>query len=214
MHHESIQTYFQPLESIDLDHTSQLRFDSQITGNPSSHPRYQIAKSAHSRFNRLKENMVAYDYRPVAVKFGTPQPVTINMETLEDGSIKPATAATHVQVVPKVDQFRHDHLGWSIFTLMCCNIICGIPALVYSVRARDMNMLGQVDLAKSYSKRSKICNIIALCFGCLLIAVALGFVIYVIRTILLLPRLFTNEFDHRNSISSSGNGQWNSDGRY
>ena len=70
----------------------------------------------------------------------------------------------HMQI-PDVSSFKNDYLGWSIFNLFCCCFLCGVPALVNSVRTRDMNMIGHFKMAAKHSRQSKRWNLIAAVCG-------------------------------------------------
>ncbi|XP_026083988.1 synapse differentiation-inducing gene protein 1-like [Carassius auratus] len=62
-----------------------------------------------------------------------------------------------------------DHLGYSIFTLLCCCFPLGIAALVFSCSTRDAIYSGQQELAKRHSKTALMLNHIGLGIGLVII---------------------------------------------
>ncbi|XP_015257840.1 PREDICTED: dispanin subfamily A member 2b-like [Cyprinodon variegatus] len=55
-----------------------------------------------------------------------------------------------------------DHLIWSLFNLVYGNICClGLGALVFSVKARDRKVVGDLSGAQSYSSTARVLNIVA-----------------------------------------------------
>ncbi|XP_038663976.1 dispanin subfamily A member 2b-like [Scyliorhinus canicula] len=55
-----------------------------------------------------------------------------------------------------------DHLLWSLFNFGCLNFCClGFVALVYSVKARDRKVVGDVDGSRHYASTARSFNIAA-----------------------------------------------------
>uniref|UniRef100_A0A6I8PA59 Interferon induced transmembrane protein 3 n=1 Tax=Ornithorhynchus anatinus TaxID=9258 RepID=A0A6I8PA59_ORNAN len=56
-----------------------------------------------------------------------------------------------------------DYLAWSLFNMLYMNFCClGFAALIFSVKARDRKVLGDVSGAHSYGSTSRCLNITAL----------------------------------------------------
>ncbi|XP_036621565.1 dispanin subfamily A member 2b-like [Trichosurus vulpecula] len=63
-----------------------------------------------------------------------------------------------------------DFLVWSVFNTLYMNFCClGFMALVFSVKARDRKVVGDLNGARSYGSTAKCLNIFALIFSLLLI---------------------------------------------
>ncbi|XP_049636911.1 interferon-induced transmembrane protein 5 [Suncus etruscus] len=55
-----------------------------------------------------------------------------------------------------------DHLIWSVFSALYLNLCClGFLALVYSVKARDQKVAGDLEAARRFGSRAKCYNILA-----------------------------------------------------
>ncbi|KAH1171412.1 hypothetical protein KIL84_007030 [Mauremys mutica] len=73
-----------------------------------------------------------------------------------------------------------DFVLWSLFNvLLCQKLAClgclGFPALIFSIKARDRKVLGDLEGARSYGTTAKVLNII----GSLLVVVAIAVVLFV-----------------------------------
>ncbi|XP_069480018.1 interferon-induced transmembrane protein 5-like [Ambystoma mexicanum] len=74
---------------------------------------------------------------------------------------KPEPAPTVITIggAPKVPR---DHMIWSVFNTVYLNLFClGFMALVYSVKARDQKVAGDVDAARRFGSRARCYNILA-----------------------------------------------------
>jgi hypothetical protein len=60
---------------------------------------------------------------------------------------------------------RKDHLFFSIFNLICWSTFLGIPALIFSIKAREQNQLGLFKQAEDNAKTAKKLNLIGLVVG-------------------------------------------------
>lgn len=58
-----------------------------------------------------------------------------------------------------------DYLAWSILNLICCNLIFGIVAVVFSSKTRDAVRRGDCTSAAQYSRTTFIFNVTALVLG-------------------------------------------------
>ncbi|XP_059364791.1 synapse differentiation-inducing gene protein 1-like isoform X1 [Carassius carassius] len=86
-------------------------------------------------------------------------------------AVQPAvfvTAAPLARPVP-------DHLGYSIFTMLCCCLPLGIAALVFSCSTRNANYSGQQELAEKNSKTALTLNHFALALGLIFIVLYIIF---------------------------------------
>ncbi|XP_030055375.1 interferon-induced transmembrane protein 5 [Microcaecilia unicolor] len=73
---------------------------------------------------------------------------------------KPDRSHTVITIGPPV--VPRDYLIWSIFNTIYMNLCCfGFMALVYSVKARDQKVAGDVDSARHYGSKAKCYNILA-----------------------------------------------------
>ncbi|XP_014186576.2 dispanin subfamily A member 2b [Haplochromis burtoni] len=55
-----------------------------------------------------------------------------------------------------------DHIIWSLFSLVYANPFCfGLAALIYSIKARDRKMVGDMDGARHYGSTARNLNIVA-----------------------------------------------------
>ncbi|XP_078077412.1 dispanin subfamily A member 2b-like [Mustelus asterias] len=73
-----------------------------------------------------------------------------------------------------------DHFLWSIFNFVCMNFCClGFVALVYSVKARDRKVMGDVDGSRHFGSTARSFNIAATVLTILLC------VIYVLKVTVL-----------------------------
>ncbi|KAM8970190.1 interferon-induced transmembrane protein 1 [Sarcophilus harrisii] len=67
-----------------------------------------------------------------------------------------------------------DFLVWSVFNTLYMNFCClGFMALVFSVKARDRKLVGDLNAAQSYGSTAKCLNICALIFSLLLVTLVI-----------------------------------------
>ncbi|XP_029993417.1 dispanin subfamily A member 2b-like [Sphaeramia orbicularis] len=85
----------------------------------------------------------------------------------------PGQPAGHTVVQHTVVNIREspkDHIIWSICTLFYGNPCClGLAALIYSVKARDRKMVGDLDGAKNYGTTACRINTAAVILICLIV---------------------------------------------
>ncbi|XP_015273569.1 PREDICTED: interferon-induced transmembrane protein 2-like [Gekko japonicus] len=86
--------------------------------------------------------------------------------------VRPPLHST-VVFIPPTD--APDHLAYSISTMLCCFLPLGIAAVVYSVRTRDANRMGNSTEAQRNSRMARILARSAL---------SVGIVLFIIATIL------------------------------
>ena len=83
---------------------------------------------------------------------------------------------------PRIKQIDYskndDYLCCSIFNLLCCCFWLGIPALIFSIKAREKYRLGLLNEATSDAKLAKKFNTIGIVLGSILLV--LGLVINII----------------------------------
>ena len=97
---------------------------------------------------------------------------------------------------PQVDVKRpHDHLGWSLVNLLCLSIL-GVPALVYSIRTRDMLREGNTKKAEEYSRKSRLLNRIGTVVWAVLVAFTVIYVINSAITLSVRPRTGESQQRH------------------
>ena len=73
-----------------------------------------------------------------------------------------------------------DYLCFSIFTLIACNLILGIIAVVFSVLSRNAYRDQQIEDARSKGKVAFILNVVALIIGIITWIVAVALIIWYI----------------------------------
>uniref|UniRef100_G3W1M5 Interferon induced transmembrane protein 3 n=1 Tax=Sarcophilus harrisii TaxID=9305 RepID=G3W1M5_SARHA len=67
-----------------------------------------------------------------------------------------------------------DFFVWSVFNTLYMNFCClGFMALVFSVKARDRKLVGDLNAAQSYGSTAKCLNICALIFSLLLVTLVI-----------------------------------------
>ncbi|XP_031610184.2 dispanin subfamily A member 2b-like [Oreochromis aureus] len=76
---------------------------------------------------------------------------------------------------PVITESPKDHIIWSLFSFVYANPFClGLAALIYSIKARDRKVVGDVDGARRYGSTARNLNIAAT------IIAAIGFLIFII----------------------------------
>uniref|UniRef100_A0A3B3UDF3 Uncharacterized protein n=1 Tax=Poecilia latipinna TaxID=48699 RepID=A0A3B3UDF3_9TELE len=71
------------------------------------------------------------------------------------------TVVQHTVVNVPTEPTR-DYLVWSLWNLIYGNIFClGLAALIYSVKARDRKLVGDLDGAKRHASTARVLNIVA-----------------------------------------------------
>ncbi|XP_034976368.1 synapse differentiation-inducing gene protein 1-like [Zootoca vivipara] len=94
---------------------------------------------------------------PYAVYYSPP-----GAGSTEDPILQPPQTITITPVQPCNEP---DHLGYSIFTMLCCCLPLGIAALVYSIQTRNANLMGRTIVAKQKSRRALNFAHSAVCVG-------------------------------------------------
>ena len=72
----------------------------------------------------------------------------------------------HQPQVPYMVHYQ-DYLVLSIFNYLCCGVLFGILALIFSCQASDYYMNGNIIEGRANAKRAKIFNIIGITIGTL-----------------------------------------------
>ncbi|XP_051885498.1 dispanin subfamily A member 2b-like [Pristis pectinata] len=71
-----------------------------------------------------------------------------------------------------------DHFLWSLFNFAYCNFCClGFLALVFSVKARDQKVLGDIYSANHYGSTSKALNLAATILSVLMFVIVFGLLV-------------------------------------
>ena len=60
-----------------------------------------------------------------------------------------------------------DHLMFSVFNVVCCSLFLGLPALIFSIKAREQYQLGLNKQAEDNAKTAKKLNLFGLVTGIL-----------------------------------------------
>uniref|UniRef100_A0AAY4AH23 Interferon-induced transmembrane protein n=1 Tax=Denticeps clupeoides TaxID=299321 RepID=A0AAY4AH23_9TELE len=64
-----------------------------------------------------------------------------------------------------------NYLGWSIFNTLCCCLPLGIAAIIFSVKAKDANLVGDTARAADASKTARTLNIVACVIGVIILII-------------------------------------------
>ncbi|XP_030805195.1 dispanin subfamily A member 2b-like [Camarhynchus parvulus] len=77
-----------------------------------------------------------------------------------------------------------DYVLWSVFNVLlwCALGCCGFPALVYSVKARDCKLSGDLEGARRHSHRARVANIVCS------VVVAVVWVIFIVIAATIMAR--------------------------
>ncbi|XP_075945909.1 dispanin subfamily A member 2b-like [Anarhichas minor] len=74
-----------------------------------------------------------------------------------------------------------DHVIWSIFNVVHWNPFClGLAALIFSIKARDQKMAGDMSGARHYGSTARCLNIWATVLSCLLSLIFISAFIFVV----------------------------------
>ena len=60
---------------------------------------------------------------------------------------------------------KEDYLGFSIFNMLCCVCCLGLPAIIFSVKAREQYRSGRFELAQDNADTAKKLNITGIIIG-------------------------------------------------
>ncbi|KAM9302096.1 interferon-induced transmembrane protein 3-like [Gastrophryne carolinensis] len=108
--------------------------------------------------------------------------------------------STVVTVIPDGPPVR-DHIIWSFFNAVYLNFCClGVLAFVFSVKARDRNLLGDKNGANSYGSTARSLNIAATVLSILTI------VIVIIVAIVQVVKVTEMQSEQFNQFNQFGNG--------
>ncbi|KAL8220135.1 UNVERIFIED_CONTAM: hypothetical protein K2H54_039399 [Gekko kuhli] len=84
-------------------------------------------------------------------------------------------------IVPVEPTSEPDYLGYSIFTMLCCCMPLGVAALVYSIRTRDANRMGNGTEAQRNSRKARDFAHSALGLGIVLITVYIVLRVFILK---------------------------------
>ncbi|XP_026028033.1 dispanin subfamily A member 2b-like [Astatotilapia calliptera] len=88
------------------------------------------------------------------------------------------TAVNITRGQPVITEPPNDYIIWSLFSFVYTNPFCfGLAALIYSIKARDRKMAGDVDGARRYGSTAQTFNIAATVLG-VLVFVTVIFLLY------------------------------------
>ncbi|XP_062350243.1 interferon-induced transmembrane protein 5-like [Cinclus cinclus] len=84
---------------------------------------------------------------------------------------------------PRSDPQPRDYVLWSVFNvLLWCALgglgCLGFPALVYSIKARDCKLMGDLEGARRHSDRARVANIV-----CSVVVAVVGLIFIIITAI-------------------------------
>ena len=85
-------------------------------------------------------------------------------------SAPPPYQETTVKIKPIDYTNQKDYLCFSIFNLIFCGFFLGLPALLFSVKAREKFRTGRIIEGQINAKVSRTLNICAVCMGLIFIA--------------------------------------------
>ncbi|KAF4797570.1 dispanin subfamily A member 2b-like protein [Turdus rufiventris] len=86
---------------------------------------------------------------------------------------------------PRSDPQPRDYVLWSVLNvLLWCAVgglgCLGLPPLVYSIKARDCKLVGDLEGARRHSDRAKVANIV-----CSVVVVVVGVIVIIITAIII-----------------------------
>ncbi|XP_062418984.1 dispanin subfamily A member 2b-like [Pungitius pungitius] len=88
-----------------------------------------------------------------------------------------AVQYTSVNMAPEAPEAPKDHVIWSIFNLIHCNPFClGLAALIFSIKARDRKVAGDMNGARHHGSTARCLNI----WGTVLVSISLLILIIII----------------------------------
>ncbi|XP_075905394.1 interferon-induced transmembrane protein 1-like [Nelusetta ayraudi] len=95
------------------------------------------------------------------------------------------TAVTMVAETPK------DHIIWSLCLFVYCNpCFLGLVALIFSIKARDRKMMGDLQEAQRYGSTARIINIVATVLLCLIVtACVIYYAIAIIKSVAIIKTI-------------------------
>ncbi|XP_030280914.1 dispanin subfamily A member 2b-like [Sparus aurata] len=71
-----------------------------------------------------------------------------------------------------------DHIIWSLYCFVYSNPFClGLAALIFSIKARDRRMAGDLDGARHYASKARCLNIWATVIGSIIIISSFIFIV-------------------------------------
>ncbi|KAM7397055.1 hypothetical protein PAMP_020053 [Pampus punctatissimus] len=88
-------------------------------------------------------------------------PLQGGREGVYRGQLNAAAMVQHTTVnIPA--ELPQDHIIWSLCNLVYCNPLClGLAALIYSIKARDRKVAGDLVGARSYGATARCFNIVS-----------------------------------------------------
>uniref|UniRef100_A0A3Q3CHP6 Uncharacterized protein n=1 Tax=Haplochromis burtoni TaxID=8153 RepID=A0A3Q3CHP6_HAPBU len=101
------------------------------------------------------------------------------------------TAVNITRGQPVITEAPKDYIIWSLCCFVYSNPFClGLAALIYSIKARDRKVVGDVDGARHYGSTARSLNIAATIIG------AIGFFIFII-TISVITAQAASHYNYR-----------------
>nr|XP_034977028.1 synapse differentiation-inducing gene protein 1-like isoform X2 [Zootoca vivipara] len=84
-----------------------------------------------------------------------------------------------IYIVPPQPTNEPEHLGYSIFTMLCCFLPLGIAALIFSIKTRDANLAGNGTAARQHSRTAMFLSHLAVGMGLMLL------ILYIVLTVIM-----------------------------
>ncbi len=91
---------------------------------------------------------------------------------------------SEIQVPINLPDDTFSSIGCSVFNLICCSFCLGIPAVIFSCKAKDNFNTGRFAEAKSHAKIAKILNVTGVCMGSVALVVLIIYLIVLFTVIL------------------------------
>ena len=146
--------------------------------------------------SNTENNAEIIDNYPASVRVNNPRSVENINSAIGTPQVRQPTSKQFRPVAIDSTQDCCSSLGCSIFTTICCCLVLGIAAIIYSVKARNSYRMGLFGIAKIHNQRAKTFNIIGIFIG------FIALVAYTIYEIVVLTK----------PSSSKPNGSYNSYG--
>ncbi|XP_047452733.1 uncharacterized protein LOC125015114 [Mugil cephalus] len=98
----------------------------------------------------------------------------MNLQNYPTAPVLPAPSTVQYTTVNVIAEPPRDHIIWSIFSLVYSNPFClGLAALIFSVKARDRKMAGDVEGARHYGSTARCLNISAMIITSLMVLITI-----------------------------------------
>ncbi|XP_069480019.1 interferon-induced transmembrane protein 1-like [Ambystoma mexicanum] len=115
------------------------------------------------------------------------------------------STTVNMSTVTTYQQPPRDHIIWSIFNTVYFNFCClGFLALVFSVKARDRKVVGDINGATSYGSTAKCLNITSLVLSLLFV---LLFIVLLATGVIAMQSVIRQQAEFEHNVWGPGSGK-------